>query len=120
MLTIKQLMKYILSALLLVVNACSLSETVDTEVDRNLEKIQTSLENAHPPETQMSLDTISVKDDIWLGNTSMKIHEGEALPARFETENGITLFNTEPVGLMALAEQLTPHDRHYGAYGRTH
>lgn len=107
MLTIKQLMKYILSALLLVVNACSLSETVDTEVDRNLEKIQTSLENAHPPETQMSLDTISVKDDIWLGNTSMKIHEGEALPARFETENGITLFNTEPVGLMALAEQLT-------------
>lgn len=107
MLTIKQLIKYILSALLLVVNACSLSETIDTEVDRNLEKIQTSLENAHPPETQMSLDTISVKDDIWLGNTSMKIHEGEALPAKFETENGITLFNTQPVSLMTLAEQLT-------------
>lgn len=107
MLTTKNLTKLILSGFVCALAACSLSKTVDNDVDRNLEKIETSLENAHPAETQISLDTISVKDDIWLGNKSVKIHEGEALPAKFETENGITLFNTMPVGLMTLAEQLT-------------
>ena len=107
MLTTKNLTKLILSGFVCALAACSLSKTVDNDVDRNLEKIETSLENAHPAETQFSLDTISVKDDIWLGNKSVKIHEGESLPAKFETENGITLFNTMPVGLMTLAEQLT-------------
>lgn len=107
MLTTKHLTKLILSGFVCALTACSLSKTVDNDVDRNLEKIETSLENAHPAETQISLDTISVKDDIWLGNKSVKIHEGESLPAKFETENGITLFNTQPVGLMTLAEQLT-------------
>lgn len=107
MLTTNRLTKYILSGCLLALAACSLGKTVDTDVDRNLEKIETSIQNAHPADTQMSLDTISVKDDIWLGNTSTKIHEGEALPAKFETETGITLFSTQPVSLLALSEELT-------------
>ena len=107
MLTTKKTTSWFLGSLLCALTACTLSKTVETEIDRNMEKIQTSITNAVPEETQMSLDTIAVKDDIWLGNMSSRIKEGDALPPQFETEKGITLISTKPVGLLTLAEQLT-------------
>ena len=101
----KQLL--IFGACLFGLTSCGLYRSVLKETDRTLDKIQGTMDAPFTPGEQYKMNTIAVKDDIWLGNKSVKIHEGESLPAKFETENGITLFNTQPVGLMTLAEQLT-------------
>ena len=92
---------------LIALTSCSLSKSVATHVDRAMDKITTSIDNAHPAQTLYSTDTISVKDDIWLGNQSVRVNEGDPLPARFETDKGITLVSTKPVSLLQVSEQIT-------------
>lgn len=87
--------------------SCTLFKSIAKETDRTLDKIQANLERPFAPSSQYKMDTISVKDEIWLGNTSVRVNEGDALPSRFESDEGITLVSTSPVSLLQVAEQIT-------------
>ncbi len=69
--------------------SCTLFKSIAKETDRTLDKIQANLERPFAPSSQYKMDTISVKDEIWLGNTSVRVNEGDALPSRFESDEGI-------------------------------
>ena len=98
---------YFLGVSLVVLTSCTLSKAVKTETDRTLDQVQRSLNEPHKPSDQYRMDTIAVKDDIWLGNQSVRVNEGDPLPARFETDEGITLVSTKPVSLLQVSEQIT-------------
>lgn len=102
-----KLIYHILGVSLIILTSCTLSKSVSTEIDRTLDQIQSSMTDAHPPQTQYRMDTIAIKDDIWLGNQSVRVNEGDPLPARFETDQGITLVSNRPVSLLQISEQIT-------------
>ncbi len=104
--TNKQLF-FIFGACLIGLTSCSLYRSNLKDVDRMIDKIQGTLEQPFKPAEQYKMDTISVKDDIWLGNQSIRVNEGDPLPARFETDDGITLVSTSPVSLLQISEQIT-------------
>lgn len=87
--------------------SCKLMPAVTKHTDRTMDKIQTVLDDPVPQKDMYSLDTISVKDDIWLGSQSIRGNQGDPLPARFETDEGITLVSTTPVSLLQVSEQIT-------------
>lgn len=96
-----------LGASLIGLTSCTLYRSNIKQTDRISDKIQAHLEQPFKPNEQYKMDTISVKDDIWLGGQSIRVNEGDPLPARFETEDGITLVSTSPVSLMQISEQIT-------------
>lgn len=98
---------FIFSACLIGLTSCSLYRSNLKEVDRMVDKIQGKLDQPFTPAEQYKMDTIAVKDDIWLGNQSIRVNEGDPLPARFETDDGITLVSTAPVSLLQISEQIT-------------
>ncbi len=87
--------------------SCTLYRSNIKHTERISDKIKANLEQPYNPADEYKMDTIAVKDDIWLGNQSIRANEGDPLPARFETEDGITLVSTTPVSLMQISEQLT-------------
>lgn len=101
----KQLL--IFGACLFGLTSCGLYRSVLKETDRTLDKIQGTMDAPFTPGEQYKMDTIAVKDDIWLGNQSVRVNAGDPLPARFETEDGITLISTSPVSLLQISEQIT-------------
>ena len=98
---------FIFGACLIGLTSCSLYQSNLKDVDRMVDKIQGTLEQPFRPAEQYKMDTIAVKDDIWLGNQSIRVNEGDPLPARFETDDGITLVSTSPVSLLQISEQIT-------------
>ena len=97
----------ILGVCLIGLTSCSLYRSNIKETDRSLDKIQNLLDQPITPTDQYKMDTIAVKDDIWLGSQSVRVNEGDPLPARFETDDGITLVSTAPVSLLQISEQIT-------------
>ena len=87
--------------------SCSLYRSNLKQTDRVMDKIESHLEQPFLPADEYKMDTIAVKDDIWLGNQSIRINEGDPLPARFEAEDGITLVSTVPVSLLQISEKIT-------------
>ena len=65
------------------------------------------MERAPIPQTPLDLDTVTTKDDIWLGETSVKMTQGDPLPAWLETPNGITLVLSDQLDLSGMANQIT-------------
>lgn len=100
-------LNYLLGVSLIVLTSCTLSKAVKTETDRTLEQAQRTMNEPYKPSDQYRMDTIAVKDDIWLGSQSVRINEGDPLPSRFETDDGITLVSTRPVSLLQVSEQIT-------------
>lgn len=98
---------FVFGACLIGLTSCTLYRSNLKETDRTIDKIQSTIDNPFTPAEQYKIDTIAVKDDIWLGNQSVRVNEGDPLPARFETEDGITLVSTSPVSLLQISEQIT-------------
>lgn len=98
---------FTLGVSLIGLTSCTLYRSNVKEVDRVADKIQANLEQPFKPADEYKMDTISVKDDIWLGSQSIRVSEGDPLPARFETEDGITLVSTTPVSLAQISEKIT-------------
>ena len=98
---------FILCASLAGLTSCTLYRSNIKHTDRVADKIRSNLEQPFKPADEYRMDTIAVKDDIWLGNQSIRANEGDPLPARFEGEDGITLVSTSPVSLMQISEKIT-------------
>lgn len=91
--------------------SCSLSsifaETTEKNIDSAVTSADTVMNKAAVPNNPLTIDTVRVKSEIWLGNSSAKMPDGEPLPARFETENAVTLVGNREVNLFEIAERIT-------------
>ena len=87
--------------------SCRIKEDVDHALKRNTQIASAAVEKAKLPDKPYKVDTISTKNDIWLGDSSIKVSDGDPLPARFEHDNGITLVGTKPINLIEVAEQIS-------------
>ena len=93
---------------MLFVSACTkYAERTSDEIETTLDRTSSYLERAPIPQTPLDLDTVTTKDDIWLGETSVKMTQGDPLPAWLETPNGITLVLSDQLDLSGMANQIT-------------
>ena len=91
--------------------SCSLSSIFAEDTHQAIEDSTASADavmaKSALPATPEAVDTVRVKSEIWLGNTSSKMSDSEPLPSRFETENAITLVGNREVNLFEIAERIT-------------
>ncbi len=93
---------------MLVLSACN------QYVEKTNDKIETTLARAEEyrlrasiPDLPQPVDTVRMENDIWLGNSSVKIMEGDALPAWLEKEDSVTIAIAEQTTLPVLAQEIT-------------
>lgn len=86
----------------------------DRYLDKTNEKIETTLERAEVyqqqatiPDMPAPVDTVRMQNDIWLGNSSVKIMEGDPLPWNMEKDDSITLVISQSATLPILAQEIT-------------
>lgn len=93
---------------MLFVSACTkYAERTSDEIETTLDRTSSYLERAPIPQTPLDLDTVTTKDDIWLGETSVKMTQGDPLPAWLEKSDGITLVLSDQLDLSGMANQIT-------------
>ena len=88
---------------------CTLQESakVSASVDQNFVKAYEAFEMAKSPRAKAaSGDTVSMSEGVWLGNKSTVLEHKNTLPAKFETDTGITILLNEPVTLQVLANDI--------------
>ena len=98
-----------LIGLLMALTGCTLKESakVSATVDQNFVNAYEAFEMAKNPRAKVtSGDTVSMSEGVWLGNKSTLLEHKNNLPARFETDTGITILLNEPVTLQVLANDI--------------
>ena len=88
---------------------CTLQESakVSASVDQNFVKAYEAFEMAKNPRAKVaSGDTVSMSEGVWLGNKSTVLEHKNSLPAKFESDTGITILLNEPVTLQVLANDI--------------
>ncbi|NCB49984.1 MAG: hypothetical protein EOM53_04840 [Alphaproteobacteria bacterium] len=83
------------------------AEKTSEEIETTLERTESYLERAPIPQSPMTLDTVVSKNDIWLGDSSVKMTQGDPLPAWLEKKDGITLILSDQMNLAELAHEIT-------------
>ena len=81
-------------------------EEVEDNVMEVLNETEKYVEQAKIPYKPEPIDTVTVKEDIWLGQDSFRITGGEPLPAEMEAPDAITLSFAEPITLADLVVDL--------------
>lgn len=105
---------YLLSTLTLAtvsftaLTACNFGHVKEIEdnVQIVLDETEKYIEQAKIPYKPESTDTVTMKEDIWLGQDSFRITGGEPFPAEMEASDAITLSYAEPVTLADLVVDL--------------
>ncbi len=98
-----------LIGMLLIGAGCTLKESakVSATVDQNFINAYDAFEMAKNPRAKVaSGDTVSMSEGVWLGNKSTVSEHKNALPAKFETDTGITILLGEPVTLQVLSNDI--------------
>ncbi|MGE4350876.1 MAG: secretin N-terminal domain-containing protein [Bdellovibrionales bacterium] len=98
------------SALLLMVVAlvaCNNEKTRNLIDRRTDQAVRISQEAREPAVPKKSYDPLVISDKVWSGNTSMRLHRGVPLPARYEGSRGVTLVSSEPLSLSEIASAIS-------------
>ncbi|MBE6457423.1 MAG: hypothetical protein E7011_01250 [Alphaproteobacteria bacterium] len=83
------------------------SAQVAASVDQDFINAYDAFEMAKNPRAKVaSGDTVSMSEGVWLGNKSMVLEHRNNLPAKFETDTGVTILLNEPVSLQVLANDI--------------
>jgi hypothetical protein len=82
------------------------SQQVAATVDQDFINAYEAFEMAKNPRANVTNDTVSTSEGIWLGNTSTILDHKNNLPKEFETDTGITILLGEPVSLQVLANNI--------------
>ncbi len=90
----------------LLVVSCSISTGLDAEIEKDIKTTVELKEVAKVPTKVAENDTIRVKDDIWLGDTSDVEYEGAPLPSYLEKPEGITLISKRPITLFEIGDMI--------------
>lgn len=92
-----------------VLAGCTLHESakVSATVDQNFVNAYEAFEMAKNPRAKIaSGDTVSTSEGVWLGNKSTLLEHKNNLPAKYESDTGITILLNEPVTLQVLANDI--------------
>ena len=93
------------------ITACTASKeraaSTDAKVKSNLEGAENAMEMSTKPGETVSVDTVTMSDDLYLGHDSIMLEYLNPLPKDFETDYGITLTSKEKTGIFGLANQIT-------------
>ena len=81
-------------------------EEVEDNVLTVLDETEKYIDQAKIPYKPEPIDTVTVKEDIWLGQDSFKITGGEPLPADMEVSDALTVSYAEPITLADLVVDL--------------
>ncbi|MBQ6110163.1 MAG: hypothetical protein IJL05_02170 [Alphaproteobacteria bacterium] len=90
-------------------SGCTLHESakVSATVDNDFSKAYEAFEMAKNPRAKVaSGDTVSMSEGVWLGNKSTVLEHKNILPAKFETDTGVTVLLSEPVTLQVFANEI--------------
>ncbi len=79
---------------------------VEDNIQTVLEEAEVYVEQAKIPYKPEPIDTVLMKEDIWLGQDSFKIAGGEPFPLAFEAPDALTVSFGQPVTLADLAVDL--------------
>lgn len=83
------------------------SAKVAAAVDTDFINAYDAFEMAKNPRAKVATgDTVSMSEGVWLGNTSTVLEHRNNLPAKFETDTGVTILLNEPVSLQVLANDI--------------
>ena len=77
------------------------------KIETVLERVEDYSQRATIPDLPSPVDTVRMQNDIWLGDSSVKIMEGDALPAHLEEADSVTLSISTDKTLPLLAQELT-------------
>ncbi len=97
------------TALGLMLGACATKESakVAASVDQDFINAYDAFEMAKNPRAKVaSGDTVSMSEGVWLGDKSTVLEHRNNLPAKYETDTGITILLNEPVSLQVLANDI--------------
>jgi len=79
----------------------------DKRIETTLARAEEMKEIAEIPDLPQSVDTVRVQNDIWLGENSTKIMEGDPLPSWVEKEDGITIAISEDARLPDIIQEIS-------------
>ena len=107
---IKQIKMFVMCVLgVSVLAGCATKESakVAASVDQDFVNAYDAFEMAKNPRAKVaSGDTVSMSEGVWLGNKSVVLEHRNNLPAKFETDTGVTILLNEPVSLQVLANDI--------------
>ncbi len=107
---IKPMKLFAMCAVLMVgLTGCAVKESakVAATVDNDFINAYDAFEMAKNPRAKVaSGDTVSMSEGVWLGNKSVVLEHRNNLPAKFETDTGVTILLNEPVSLQVLANDI--------------
>ena len=91
-----------------VLSACNkyVVET-DKRIEETLSRVEEYQEAAQIPDLPEPTDTVRVQNDIYLGNQSIKIMQGDALPSWLEKDDGITIAAAEDAKLTDILQEIS-------------
>ena len=75
---------------------------VEDNVQTVLDEAEVYVEQAKIPYKPEPIDTVTMKEDIWLGQDSFKIAGGEPFPLALEAPDALTVSFSEPIKLVDL------------------
>ncbi len=105
---IKSLMLATILATTISLSACNkYVEKTDAKIETITEKTEDYLQQATIPDLPETTDTVRTKDDIWLGNSSVKISQGDNLPAEMEEEDALTITIAQEASLPFIANEIS-------------
>ena len=83
------------------------SARVAASVDNDFVNAYDAFEMAKNPRAKVaSGDTVSMSEGVWLGNKSVVLEHRNNLPAKFESDTGVTILLNESVSLQVLANDI--------------
>lgn len=82
-------------------------EKTDAKIETVIERADEYLQQATIPDLPEAVDTVRTREDIWLGNSSYKISEGDNLPAEMEEEGALTLSIAEEATLPLISHEIS-------------
>ena len=92
----------------LMLSACNYYvDRTNKKIEADLERLEEYRAQAEIPDLPQPVDTVRMQNDIWLGDSSVKIMQGDPLPLEMEEDDGITLAIAKDATLPLLAQELT-------------
>ena len=76
-------------------------------IEETLSRVEEYKEMAQIPDLPEPTDTVRMQNDIYLGNQSVKIMEGDSLPSWLEKDDGITMAVSEDATLPNILQEIS-------------
>ena len=76
-------------------------------IEETLSRVEEYKEMAQIPDLPEPVDTVRMQNDIYLGNQSIKIMEGDALPSWLEKDDGVTMAVSEDATLTDILQEVS-------------